>query len=113
MVKAAAERGGALLPNPRKTFSIADGNRLRQGAETAERILKQAGAQRIFHSRITSAHPGGALKVGRQLDIDLQTGIKNLYVCDGSVLPSPWGVPPTLSIICLALRLARHLLSGG
>jgi choline dehydrogenase-like flavoprotein len=40
---------------------------------------------------------------------DLQSSVKNLYVCDGSVLPAPWGLPPTLSIICLALRLARHL----
>ena len=110
MVKAADHCSGRLLPGPRKIFSGEERARLQHGAGIAEQILRNAGAERIFCSQLTSAHPGGAVQIGQQVDRDLQTSVKNLYVCDGSILPAPWGLPPTLTIICLALRLAQRLL---
>jgi choline dehydrogenase-like flavoprotein len=36
-------------------------------------------------------------------------GIENLYVCDGSVMPTSGAAHPTLTIVALALRLSDHL----
>jgi len=36
-------------------------------------------------------------------------GVDNLYVAGSSVFPTTGGVPPTLTIVALALRLADHL----
>jgi choline dehydrogenase-like flavoprotein len=49
------------------------------------------------------------VKVGDLLDSDLKTEYDNLYVCDCSVIPESWGLPPTLTIIGLGKRLAKHL----
>lgn len=111
MVKAGDGLGGALLGGVRKPFSPEDRQKLARGVELASEILAAAGARKIFASRITSAHPGGAVAIGRQVDANLETATSGLYVCDASVLPAPWGLPPTTSLLCLALRLARHLLS--
>ncbi len=46
--------------------------------------------------------------VGRMLDTDLQTRIRNLYCCDTSVFHEAPGQPPALTVVCLAKRLARH-----
>jgi choline dehydrogenase-like flavoprotein len=44
------------------------------------------------------------------VDTDLKTKFDNLYVCDCSVMPQEWGLPPTTSIIALGKRLAKHLM---
>lgn len=112
MVKAGDDLGGTLLEGVHKSFSAEDRHRLAKGVDLASEILAGAGARNIFSSRITSAHPGGAIAIGKQLDPNLETEIGGLFVCDASVLPAPWGLPPTTSLICLALRLSQHLLGG-
>ena len=62
-----------------------------------------------FKTGYLAAHPGGTVKVGDLLDSDLKTEYDNLYVCDCSVIPEAWGLPPTLTIIGLGKRLAKHL----
>jgi choline dehydrogenase-like flavoprotein len=47
--------------------------------------------------------------VGRLLDANLETSAKNLYCYDTSVLPEAPGVPPALTLVVLAKRLARRL----
>jgi choline dehydrogenase-like flavoprotein len=37
------------------------------------------------------------------------TEFDNLFVCDCSVIPEAWGLPPTTTIIGLGKRLAKHL----
>jgi choline dehydrogenase-like flavoprotein len=49
------------------------------------------------------------VRVGDALDADLRSEIENLYVCDCSVIPEPWGLPPTFTLIALGKRLAKHL----
>jgi choline dehydrogenase-like flavoprotein len=45
------------------------------------------------------------------VDAQLQVfGMRNLFVCDGSVFPTAGGVNPSLTIVALALRLGEHLL---
>ena len=45
------------------------------------------------------------------VDTDLQTGVKNLYVCDASTFPEALDRPTVLTIISLGKRLSDHLLT--
>ena len=47
--------------------------------------------------------------MGDIVDANLETEIKGLYVCDASVIPIPWGCPPTFTVMSLGRRLGRHL----
>ena len=49
-------------------------------------------------------------RLGEHLDENLKTKkFNNLYVCDASVFPEPLGRPPSLSILGMGKRLAKHL----
>jgi choline dehydrogenase-like flavoprotein len=110
MVKIRDAIGGDVGPRwVDKTLQPADRERFAQGVATARGILEQAGARHVFASHHFAAHPGGTVPVGRVLDADLQTATPGLYVCDASVIPEPWGLPPTLTLLCLGWRLGRHL----
>lgn len=85
---------------------------LDRGSEISKEILYQAGAKKIFETRISAAHPGGSVRIGDSVDSNLETSKKNLFVCDTSVIPEPWGLPPTLSMVALGKRLAQYLSSG-
>jgi choline dehydrogenase-like flavoprotein len=115
MVKIRDELGGRLTARGmiRKPLTRADHAKLQGGTARAREILMQAGARHVFRSWYTAAHPGGTVKVGDLLDSDLQTSVRNLYVCDASVIPEAWGRPPTLTVVALAKRLAGHLQDGG
>ena len=98
------ERGGV-----RKPLSKTDHQKLMKGYGRAKEILQNAGARHIFKSWYMAAHPGGTVKIGDVVDSNLQTEYENLYVCDCSVIPEAWGLPPTLTLIGLGKRLAKHL----
>lgn len=95
----------------KKKLTRDDRLRLDKGVEHARRILKNAGANDIYRGWLFAAHPGGTVKIGEQLDSNLKTRFDNLYVCDCSVVPREWGLPPTWTILSLGKRLARHLLA--
>jgi choline dehydrogenase-like flavoprotein len=84
---------------------------LNKGAEISKEILLKAGvdSKSIFSTKIAGAHPGGTAAIGEIVDNKLQTEVNNLFVCDGSVLPTSPGAPPILTIIALAKRLAKSL----
>jgi choline dehydrogenase-like flavoprotein len=113
MVKAKDSLGGRLTDRGgvRKSLDEADKQKLRKGYERAKEILKNAGAKGIFKTPYLAAHPGGTVKVGDLVDENLKTEIENLYVCDCSVIPEAWGLPPTCTIIGLGKRLGKHLSS--
>lgn len=112
MVKAKDELGGKLTDRGgvRKILDHKEKQKLRKGFERAKKILKHAGAKDVFATQYLAAHPGGTVKVGDLLDSNLMTPYANLFVCDCSVIPEAWGMPPTTTIIGLAKRLAKHLL---
>ena len=83
--------------------------KLGRGFVRAKEILKNAGAKGIFKTQYLAAHPGGTVKVGDILDSNLMTKYDNLHVCDCSVIPEAWGMPPTKTIIGLGKRLAKYL----
>jgi choline dehydrogenase-like flavoprotein len=98
------DRGGV-----RKPLTKNDKKKLMKGYSLAKEILRNAGAKNIFKSWYLAAHPGGTAKINDVVDSDLQTEHENLYVCDCSVIPEAWGLPPTLTLIGLGKRLAKNL----
>ena len=113
MVKVRDNLAGRVTDNELiwKTLTKEDKQKLNKGAEHAKKILKNAGASKVYKSWILAAHPGGTVKLGEHVDSNLQTDIENLYVCDASVIPEEWGLPPTLTILSLGKRLAKHILA--
>lgn len=110
MVKIRDEIGGSIGPHwVDKTLSAADSKKLEDGSDMARSILKAAGARHIFKSWHFAAHPGGSVRIGEGVDRDLRTATAGLYVCDASVIPEAWGLPPTLTLLCLGKRLGAHL----
>jgi len=87
------------------------GSPAKLGFESAKRALEAAGATDIYKTGIFAAHPGGTVKIGEIVDANLKTRIDNLYVRDCSVIPEAFGVPPTLTLVALGKRLARHLVA--
>lgn len=111
-VKIFDELGGTLDDKGKmdKPLTEDDWQKLRKGEQAAIDILKQAGATKIFTGDLTSAgHVGGLVRIGEDLDTQLQTTISNLYVCDGSVIPETSRGTPTVPIVCLAYYLAEQL----
>ncbi|HBZ05466.1 MAG TPA: GMC family oxidoreductase, partial [Massilia sp.] len=106
MVKIRDEIGGKVTPRwADKRLTENDRQKLRHGVDMARAILRQAGAHHIFQSWHFAAHPGGSVRIGEGVDADLQTPTPGLFVCDASVIPEPWGLPPTLTLLCLGKRL--------
>ena len=101
--------GKSLQVNKKLTDN--DKKKLEKGKEIASEILIKAGAKAIWHSRIGAAHPGGTCAMGTVVDENMETKYKNLFVCDASVIPVPFGIPPTLTCLALGRRLTKHLLS--
>ena len=114
MVKIRDEIGGAVGPRwVSKPLHAHDRMKLASGVAMARAILKHAGASHVFASHHFAAHPGGSVRIGDGVDSDLQAGAAGLYVCDASVIPEAWGLPPTLTLLCLGMRLGQRLAQGG
>jgi choline dehydrogenase-like flavoprotein len=92
-----------------KGLTKADKDKLKKGFGHAKMILKNSGAKKVYKSWYLAAHPGGTVKIGEHVDANLQTRFDNLYVCDCSVIPEEWGLPPTMTLLGLGSRLAKHL----
>jgi choline dehydrogenase-like flavoprotein len=113
LIKAVDESVGRIYPDGTfsKPVTDKDRKRLNEGFSISKEILIKAGAdsKSIRASKIYGSHPGGTAAIGRVVDKDLQAKADNLFVCDGSVLPTSPGMPPILTIAALAKRLARTL----
>ncbi|NNG24843.1 FAD-dependent oxidoreductase [Telluria aromaticivorans] len=110
MVKIRDEVGGAVGPRwVDKRLTPGDRARLAKGIVMARAILQQAGARRVFATHHFAAHPGGSVPIGGSVDSDLRAA-PGVYVCDASVIPGAWGLPPTLTLLCLGKRLGQSLI---
>jgi hypothetical protein len=111
MIKVKDELGGRLTQRGgvRKRLGKIERRRFAEGYERARKILRNAGARHIYQTWYLATHPGGTVKIGDVVDSNLKAEIDNLFVCDCSVIPEAWGLPPTLTLIALGKRLAKHL----
>jgi len=85
--------------------------KLNKGAVIAEDILYAAGVEKktIIKTAVIASHPGGTVRIGTLLDKNARSPIDNCYCLDTSVITQPWGLPPTLTVVALEKRLAKHL----
>lgn len=113
MTKIKDEPIGRVFPNGHvsKPVTAGDWAKMREGARVSGEILVRAGVDpaMVMTSCPQGAHPGGTAAIGKVVDADLQTSVDGLFVCDASVLPEAPGMPPILTIVALAKRLAGAL----
>jgi choline dehydrogenase-like flavoprotein len=111
MTKICDEPSGRVYPDGSvsKRVTARDKEKLVRGSTISREILAKVGARNICVSRVQGGHPGGTAAVGNIVDSNLQTEVDSLFVCDASVLPAAPGLPPILTIVALAKRLAKIL----
>jgi len=111
MIKTTDEPIGHVYPDGSisKPVTEKDWERLGEGSSIAKEILAKAGAKSLMVSKVQGAHPGGTAAIGKIVDKNLQTKVDGLFVCDASILPVTPGLPPILTIVALAKRLAKVL----
>jgi choline dehydrogenase-like flavoprotein len=113
MTKIADEPAGRVHADGTISKPVTEKDRtgLREGSSISREILVKAGVDEnsILVSKVQGAHPGGTAGIGRIVNTDLQTEIDNLFVCDASVFPTAPGLPPIVTIVALAKRLAKIL----
>ncbi len=99
-------------------YSVRDRAAGRALTNRAHAILRRAGAWAFYRHRIgTFSHALGTVRMGADprtsaLDGDGRfRGLENLYVMDGSAMPTSAGVNPSLTIAANALRAAHRLVA--
>ncbi len=88
------------------------------GRDKTEEVMRAAGAQEVVQEA-RFAHLVGAARMGSDPATSVVDGfgrthdIANLFVCDGSILPTQGSANPGLTIQALAARTADYLISQG
>jgi cholesterol oxidase len=93
-----------------------------EGLEATAKRLGQALGGRVVRlggrfARLLSVHPLGGCAMGRSAEEGVVDGYgrvfgsERLYVSDGSILPGPVGVNPSMTIAALGERIAKELLA--
>jgi choline dehydrogenase-like flavoprotein len=91
---------------------------VRAARQSMEDILRAAGAEKTMTINRFAHLVGGARMASSAergvVDSDHRVfGVENLYVADGSVLPTQGSANPALTIMALAARLAARLVEHG
>ncbi len=108
-----AEKDRHGTPIPRFTYSQCDNDRqlMKAAAEVIEAILTAAGAEEVITIGRYAHLVGGARMGGRPetgvVDGDLRSfAVPNLWITDGSTLPTQGAANPALTIMALVARAA-------
>jgi choline dehydrogenase-like flavoprotein len=118
-VTLADERDARGIRVARVTFSYGDNDRAIIAAmrDDTARIMEAAGADRLLFNN-GNHHLLGTCRMGTDpdrsvVDPDCRShDVKNLWICDGSVLPTVGAVNPSLTIQAVATRTARRLIAA-
>lgn len=104
--------GGVFSGKINKFPTDSDKDKIEEGVKISRLILRHLGLEEIITTKVyRGAHPGGTAALEEVVDKNLQVyGAEGLYICDASVFPEAPGLPPILTIIALAKRLAKSLI---
>ncbi len=119
-VQLAKEKDRFGLPVAKVTFNLHDNDQklIEFGKNKTMEVMRAAGAEEVVQEA-RYAHLVGAARMGsdpRTSVVDKfgrSHDIANLFVCDGSVLPTQGSANPGLTIQALAARTADYLISQG
>ncbi|GAB4346784.1 MAG: GMC family oxidoreductase [Candidatus Abyssubacteria bacterium] len=115
LVKVKDDLSGRVYPDGTvsKQLNENDLARMDKGIKVATEILRAIGcpSNKIVTGDTKGAHPSGTCRIGHVLTDNLETEVKNLYVCDASVFPEALDRPTVMTILAFGKRLARHLLA--
>jgi choline dehydrogenase-like flavoprotein len=108
------------LPVARFTYSRCENDKALMEAARGvmEDILRAAGAEEVITIERYAHLVGGARMAADEqhgvVDRDCRTfAVPNLYITDGSVLPTQGSANPALTIMALAARTADRMVAGG
>ena len=112
MIKLADTEQGDVHDNKmKKALTPTDHEYLRRGVEDCKEILRRMGVkdEDIFLGTLNAGHPGGMLPLTSAEAQTLHSPLlpDNLYVADATILPQSLGLPPMLTIMALAKRIAK------
>ncbi len=119
-VTLADEKDDLGIPQARVTFSYCDNDKrlFRHSIAFMRDMLDAAGGTDLFDTAST-AHLMGGCRMGHSpadsvTDADGRTwDVPNLFVCDGSLMPTAGGVNPSMTIMANSARIADRLISLG
>ena len=108
------------LPVAHVSFSLRDNDKklIEFAKNKTLEVMRAAGAEEVLQEA-RYAHLVGACRMGKDPATSVVDGfgrshdIANLFVCDGSVLPTQGSANPGLTIQALAARTADYLISQG
>ncbi len=117
MIKMADEENGNVERDKvRKTLTARDQEILKHGVADCREILQAMGVREedIILGTLNSGHPGGMLPLTPSEADTLHSPLlpDNLYVADASLLPQALGLPPILTIMALAKRIAKVIVKN-
>jgi len=119
-VELAEEKDQYGLPVAKITFGLHDNDRkiAKAGVQKTTEILDAAGAQEVVEEA-RYAHLVGGARMGNDPrtsvtnSFGLTHDIPNLFICDGSLLPTQGSANPGLTIQALAARNADYMISNA
>ncbi len=119
-VEIAEEKDTFGIPVAKVTFSMKDNDKkiAKAGVAKATEIMYAAGAEEVVQEA-RYAHLVGGARMGMDPATSVTDSfgrthdIPNLFVCDGSLLPTQGSANPGLTIQALAARTADFLISNG
>ena len=119
-VTLAEERDQFGLRVARVSFNLRDNDKklIEFGKNKTKEVMRAAGAQEVAQES-RYAHLVGAARMGKDPSASVVDAfgrthdIANLFVCDGSILPTQGSANPGLTIQALAARTADYLIAQG
>jgi choline dehydrogenase-like flavoprotein len=108
------------IPVAKVTFSLYDNDKklIEFGKKKTMDVMWAAGAEEVVQEA-RYAHLVGASRMGSDPETSVIDGfgrthdIANLFVCDGSVMPTQGSANPGLTIMAIAARIADYLIAQG
>jgi hypothetical protein len=96
-----------------KTLTPADHAHLDHAVQTCHNVFTRLGISPLqtFLGTLNAGHPGGTLALTSTSCTTMHDSRlpQHFWVADSSLLPGPFGMPPILTVMALAERIAKHI----